>query len=1010
MLYQIELKINTMNRNHRPKIFVAAIALALMCQPLAVRADLETGLSAYYAFEESDNLGKDTSTQGKSLTPYTDGAEDDTSGVSSSDGISGKSTFFNPDIFTLGLLQNDGAEIVDTTKDFTWSMWFNMDPKNVGEFVSFGLMSKGPDQVGEIGEEWFAGAMGLILRSDGTLVFDVFDVDLMEFGGNLVDGRWHHAVVTTSVFEEEGEMLVFMAMYVDGSMVSELELPLEDLELAEGSKLRIGSGVPGDIFLEGAWPFDDSESSPSFVGKIDEVRIYNREVSEEEVIELLLNANPEPGPAEIVSQPMGGKAVLGRAGSISVQAKGVLLEYQWFKGDTEIADATEPTLHFEELSLEDSGDYKVVITNISGETTSEVATLEVLEEWDSTVGLLGHWSFEDGDNLGLDSSGNEITLGDNGATQADGSKGKGIETGDGAFLRDDEELMQLDTHQSFTWTAMIKADDSQGNILGKSDDEWAPGNKGIFIRDDRLGYDTGWIGSIEGGPIINDNAWHQVAFRAELVDGEHNLSLFVDGNEVSSSSMPLVDQPDSGVFAIGHASNDFPEFEGQGSPNLPGFIDEVRVYSQALHEDDILSLLTQDGGSFSPAEITSHPADIAIIEGRTAKFSVASIGTRVTYQWQKDGVDIPDATDKSFRVTGASKADAGKYRVIVQSPFIGEAVTSNEATLTVNDAPVFAGGELAHVAPFLESFWTFDSLEDGVVPDLSPVLPKHDGTLELGATITSGGQGFGESGEALDPSTGETNAHMAAGLPETYDFDAAFTWAAWIKISEPAAEGEEQGAGLFGRTPADSGHAAGAKIVFLNALTLGFDQGWVGGFTAENELDLDSWHQVTFIYEPLEDVANISLYLDGEPVLTDGEELAAWEFELSEFAESDDPPREGGPGAVNSGFRIGSGATPVEEAFFSDPFPGLIDNVAVWSTALSPEDVQLLAGGASPLPDQKTGGDAEIGISRDGDSVTITYTGTLLFSPELGEPFTPVDGASSPYSASQPGFYTSRSE
>lgn len=999
-----------MKNTHNTIRNAIAICVAGMLVPSIAEADIDEGLSAYYAFENSDELGNDSSTNGSDLTPYTDGEENNLSGVEGTEGLKGKAAFFNPDVFTLGLLQNDGGSIADTTGDFTWSMWFKMNPEDTNDFAGFGLMSKGPEQVGEVEEDFIIGAKGLILSSDGTLVFDVFDIDLMEFDGDLVDGLWHHVVVTNTVFEEEGEELAFFTLYVDGVEVSDLELPVEDLEEAEGSKLRIGSGIPGNLFLEGAWPFDDGETSPTFIGAIDEVRVYDRAVSEEEVLELLFDANPTPAAAEFASQPIGGKAVLGRPYMIWAEAKGLLLEYQWFKGDSEIEGADGLILEFEEISLDDAGDYKVVVTNPGGEVTSSIATLEVLEEWDPAVGLIGYWSFEDADNLGKDGSGNDVDLTDNGVFQTEGAKGKAIETGDGAYLRDDSELLPLDTLQSFTWTVMVKADGTQGNIIGKSDDEWSPGNKGMFIRDDALGFDVGWIGDVGGGPEINDNEWHHLAFRSERIDGEYFLSVFVDGNLVGEGDMLLDYQPDSGVFAIGFASNDFPEFEEQETSNLIGSIDEVRVYNLPLLDEDIFTLFTEDGGTFKPAEIVEHPEDEEVIEGRTARFSVEATGTMVTFQWQKDGVDIPDATDSELRITNVSKEDAGEYRVVASSEFAGNPVTSDPATLTVNDAPNFGGGELAHVAPFLESYWNFDEMVDGLVPDLSPLLPSHHGELMLGAALTSGGQGFGGSGEALNTLDGELNAHMAAMAPEAYDFDSAFTWTARVKVKEPAAAGDEQGAGLFGRTPGEAGHAAGAKIMFLNELSLGFDQGWVGAFGTDNELELDTWHQVTFVYQPEEDVALISIYLDDEPVIIEGEEAIEFEFELSEFPETDDPPAEGAPQAVNSGFRIGSGANPVEEPFFSDPFPGLIDDVAVWSTALSPEDIELLANGASPLPEVIDGEDPEIRIAREGDSISITYTGVLMFAPSLGEDFVPVDGAASPHSVTQEGFYISRSE
>ena len=73
------------------------------------------------------------------------------------------------------------------------------------------------------------------------------------------------------------------------------------------------------------------------------------------------------------------------------------------------------------------------------------------------------------------------------------------------------------------------------------------------------------------------------------------------------------------------------------------------------------------------------------MEGSSAVFSVtASSSISMTYQWMKDGVDIPGATSKDFTLNNASKSDMGSYQVVVSNS-VGS-VTSNSADLAVNDA------------------------------------------------------------------------------------------------------------------------------------------------------------------------------------------------------------------------------------------------------------------------------------------------------------------------------------
>lgn len=79
--------------------------------------------------------------------------------------------------------------------------------------------------------------------------------------------------------------------------------------------------------------------------------------------------------------------------------------------------------------------------------------------------------------------------------------------------------------------------------------------------------------------------------------------------------------------------------------------------------------------------ITEHPLSLTVAEGESATFKVASLGTTpLQYQWEKDGVAIPDAKNASYTFS-VSPADEGNYRAIVSNA-AGNA-TSNVATLNV---------------------------------------------------------------------------------------------------------------------------------------------------------------------------------------------------------------------------------------------------------------------------------------------------------------------------------------
>ena len=88
-----------------------------------------------------------------------------------------------------------------------------------------------------------------------------------------------------------------------------------------------------------------------------------------------------------------------------------------------------------------------------------------------------------------------------------------------------------------------------------------------------------------------------------------------------------------------------------------------------------------------PPSITMQPANQTVNVGQMATFTVAATGTSpLSYQWQKNQVNIAGATSASYTTPATTSADNGtSFRVIVTNP--DTSVTSNAATLTVNTGP-----------------------------------------------------------------------------------------------------------------------------------------------------------------------------------------------------------------------------------------------------------------------------------------------------------------------------------
>jgi hypothetical protein len=81
--------------------------------------------------------------------------------------------------------------------------------------------------------------------------------------------------------------------------------------------------------------------------------------------------------------------------------------------------------------------------------------------------------------------------------------------------------------------------------------------------------------------------------------------------------------------------------------------------------------------------ISQQPADVTVAPGTPATFAVTATGAGpLSYQWHRNGADIPGATGPTFTLANPQPADSGaRFRVVVTNEF-GRA-TSGEATLTV---------------------------------------------------------------------------------------------------------------------------------------------------------------------------------------------------------------------------------------------------------------------------------------------------------------------------------------
>jgi hypothetical protein len=110
---------------------------------------------------------------------------------------------------------------------------------------------------------------------------------------------------------------------------------------------------------------------------------------------------------------------------------------------------------------------------------------------------------------------------------------------------------------------------------------------------------------------------------------------------------------------------------------------DVVVSNSAGNITSIQATLTVTSAPVAPT-ITTQPANQTVTAGQTATFSVVATGTApLTYQWQKNAVNIAGATATSYATPVTTTADSGELFRVIVSNSVGS-TPSMSATLTVN--------------------------------------------------------------------------------------------------------------------------------------------------------------------------------------------------------------------------------------------------------------------------------------------------------------------------------------
>ncbi|MCB2378412.1 PQQ-dependent sugar dehydrogenase [Hymenobacter sp. BT635] len=219
--------------------------------------------------------------------------------------------------------------------------------------------------------------------------------------------------------------------------------------------------------------------------------------------------------------------------------------------------------------------------------------------------------------------------------------------------------------------------------------------------------------------------------------------------------------------------------------------------------------------STSAPVITGQPANVSVAPGQAASFRVTATGTTpLSYQWQKNGVNITGATSATYTLASVAAADAGQYRAVVTNA-VGTA-TSTAATLTVTTP--------------------------NTAPTAQILTPTEGTTYVAGTTITF-------SGEATDPEQGT--------LPAS-----AFSWRVDFHHDTHVHDGTAFNQGLKTGSFAIPNTGETAANVWYRLILTVTD---AGGLTSTVFRDI---YPRTSVLSLATNPAGLRLTLDGQPLTT----------------------------------------------------------------------------------------------------------------------------------------------
>jgi hypothetical protein len=657
---------------------------------------------------------------------------------------------------------------------------------------------------------------------------------------NVTDGQWHHFAY---VYDQAA--LGTIAFFVDGVLDTKAT---NNLAWPWVSDLEIEIGLSSH-----------ENTRAGYTGFLDDFRIYNRMLSSSEIADvvglgttpqIIINAGGQPQDLTVAEKDTPSFNVKATV----VNGDPAQLHYQWQKNGANINGATNSTYSFTVAAADSNATFQVQLsypgaTNV----TSAAATLTVIPEVvviysfdaapvsDVIVDTTTNATKHNGLNVGASWVASES--GRTGVMSFDGNLPSQITIAPAPELDS-----RRGTIAFWMQSSNITVNGNEVMLFDRRGD----GGDVIYqaldghIANQAQAPGAGTVNDQTTGSLVADNKWHHFAYLYDQQAGG-SVSFYVDGalDTTEVNGQPWAWLPDE-QLEIGASHDTY--WSG-----YTGFMDEFRIYNRVLAPSEIAQLAGI--GPQPQIVVTRQPVSLVTGSNDNPSFSVTANVvngdvTKLGYQWQKEGVNIANATNSTYSFLVTAADDGKKFRVELSYPGTTN-VTSAEATLTV--LPEFVVNFAFDAAP-----------EADVIVDSSPVA-SHNG-LNLGATWVASQDG--RTGVmSFDPSI--PSQITLAGTPDLNSMRG--TIAFWMEsvLATPAPSTEVM---LMDRRSLPGGGVpvTGGDVLY-QLIPDGHisDQAEVAGRSRANQFSTvanptdGKWHHFAYVYDQTAK-GSISYYIDGK--------------------------------------------------------------------------------------------------------------------------------------------------